>query len=312
MSDRGQYRSITVVLLDGPDFQQLTPEARWVFTVLKISMGPSGIEVWYPEALVAVLVARTGYTDPVVRGQLDALQGAGWLRTDRNLVWIVKQLQYEPAMTSKNEKHRTSIRTHVLGLPRLALVGEFARHYQTYLEDWEELAKSYPKPDEAQPVAYTKAIDSLSNHRDIDRGPNTETEEVSTTSADAVERRDPEHTLRSCIGLVVEHLYSGNRPPEAAMRNEASIARQLGERHGFDVLARGIQGLARRRDSGEFPNVKPRQVMSLKWINSKKFDINQLAASEDAYYRSDPEPRRGRGKVTDIGDIVASITPRAG
>lgn len=96
------------------------------------------------------------------------------------------------------------------------------------------------------------------------------------------------------------------------MRNEASIARHLGERHGYDTLARAIQGLARRRDSGEFPNLKPRQAVSLKWLNSAKFDINQLAASEDAYYRSDPEPRRGRGKVTDIGDVLANISPRAG
>lgn len=135
-------------------------------------------------------------------------------------------------------------------------------------------------------------------------------EKSTTTSAVAADSRIPGHTLRSVLGLVVEHLYSGIRPPEAAMRNEASIAKALGERHGYDVLARGIQGLARRRDSGEFPNIRPRQAMGLKWINSAKFDINQLAASEDAFYRSDPEPRRGRGKVTDIGDIVATITPR--
>ena len=142
----------------------------------------------------------------------------------------------------------------------------------------------------------------------------TETEERKNTTSSAlptVERRDPEHTHRSCLGLVVEKLYFGNRPPEGSMRNEASIARALGERHGYDRLAKAIAGLARRRDAGELGGgVGPRQVLSLKWLNSKKFNINQLAASEDAFYRSDPEPRRGRGKVTDIGDIVAGAIPR--
>jgi hypothetical protein len=94
------------------------------------------------------------------------------------------------------------------------------------------------------------------------------------------------------------------------MRTEGSIAKALGERHGYDRLARAIQGLARKRDAGELgESVRPRQALSLKWLNSKKFDINQLAASEDAFYRSDPEPRRGRGKATDIGDILAVIRP---
>jgi hypothetical protein len=140
-----------------------------------------------------------------------------------------------------------------------------------------------------------------------------ETEKITTTSASAVaERRAPEHTLRSCIGLVVEKLYFGNRPLEAAMRNEASIAKALGDRYGYDRLAKAIAGLARRRDTAQLGGgVGPRQALSLKWLNSKKFDINQLAASEDAFYAADPEPRRGRGKATDIAGIVASIAPRS-
>jgi hypothetical protein len=141
----------------------------------------------------------------------------------------------------------------------------------------------------------------------------TSTNDLSTTSASAVaERRAPEHTLRSCIGLVVEKLYFGNRPREAAMRNEASIAKALGDRYGYDRLAKAIAGLARRRDTAQLGgSVGPRQALSLKWLNSKKFDINQLAASEDAFYAADPEPRRGRGKATDISGIVASIAPRS-
>lgn len=138
-------------------------------------------------------------------------------------------------------------------------------------------------------------------------------ETTTTTSAGADNSSIPEHTLRSCLGLVVETLYFGNRPPEAAMRNEASIAKVLGEHYGYDRLAKAISGLARRRDKGELGNVGPRQALSLKWLNSKKFDINQLAASEDAFYRSDPEGRRPRhSKVTDISDVLSRVAPRAG
>jgi 5-methylcytosine-specific restriction endonuclease McrA len=161
-----------------------------------------------------------------------------------------------------------------------------------------------------------QALRSNPLRRETDlRSPETETEtetetEKATYTADAVEQREPEHNLRSCIGLVVEKLYFGNRPPEAAMRNEASIAKQLGEHYGYERLARAVEGLARRRDSGQLSGVGPRQALSLKWLNSKKFDINQLAASEDEFYRAAQEGPRGRGKVTDIGDVLATITPR--
>ena len=49
MSDRGRYRSITCALVNGPDYQQLTPEARLVLLTLKISFGPTGIELRYPD-----------------------------------------------------------------------------------------------------------------------------------------------------------------------------------------------------------------------------------------------------------------------
>jgi hypothetical protein len=137
--------------------------------------------------------------------------------------------------------------------------------------------------------------------------PKGETERTAPLAADAVVENTPgqkPHDLGSCIGLVVEKLYFGNRPSAQAMRNEASIAKALGGSYGFDRLAAAIEGLARRREAGDLPNVGRRQVMSLRWLNSSKFELNQLAVSEDAFYRGDASPRKGRSGAEGIAGII--------
>ena len=79
MADRGTYRAIKVVFLDGPDFQQLPERARWVFLTLKMSLGPSGIEMHYPEALVHNISARTGADPDDVRSSLGVLEEHAWI-----------------------------------------------------------------------------------------------------------------------------------------------------------------------------------------------------------------------------------------
>src|SRR5690606_27054725 len=49
--DRGEFRGIYVALIDDPDFQRLSPEARLVFLVLKLKLRQYGIDVFYPESL---------------------------------------------------------------------------------------------------------------------------------------------------------------------------------------------------------------------------------------------------------------------
>jgi hypothetical protein len=306
--ERGQYRSITVVLLDGPDFQQLPPEARWVFTALKISLGPCGIQVEYPAGLVEKLAGRTGYDQATVAAMLNLLQSTGWIKAERNVVWIVKQLKFEPSMTPKNDFHRASVLAHVQGLPKLAIVGDFVKEYQAYIDAWEDVAKSYPAPGGGYTIAYGGGLPQPSESQ----RPKTETEtetETAAQAADAVPESTPQaasHTLGSVIALVVEHLYFGTRPAEAAIRNEASIAKALAKTYGYDRLASAVLGLAKRREAGELPNVGRRQVMSLRWLNSDKFDLNQVAVSEDAVYRSESSPRTGRG-ATAMADILGNI-----
>src|SRR4051812_45518151 len=118
-ADRGEYRSVPRVILDGKDYQELPPEARHLFLVLKIGMGPAGIEVHYPYAHAIELAAQTGYDVDHVHRILAQLECSGWIRRERNVFWITDQLRYEPSLSERNAKHRKSVLTHIQGLPKL-------------------------------------------------------------------------------------------------------------------------------------------------------------------------------------------------
>jgi hypothetical protein len=125
--ERGNYRSIHTVIVDGPDFQALSPGAKLVWYTLKMTLGPSGIDV--VPALVATLVERTGADTSQVEKGLTQLEQAGWLKRERNVVWMVDGLKHDPHFQLTNQNHRTQVARHVNGLPRLAIVDAFRLHY---------------------------------------------------------------------------------------------------------------------------------------------------------------------------------------
>lgn len=132
MSDRGEYRAIRRVLLDGPDFQRLPERARWVFVALKLNFGPAGIEVWYPAELVARISAQTGTSPAGVQDALMVLEREGWVQRESNVVWIKGQLAHDPHVKRADVKHRKMIQRHVEGLPRLAIVARYTLAHR----DW--------------------------------------------------------------------------------------------------------------------------------------------------------------------------------
>ena len=171
MADRGTYRAIKVVLLDGPDFQQLPERARWVFLTLKMSLGPSGIEMHYPEALVHNISARTGADPDDVRSSLGVLEEHGWIVREGNVIWIAGQLKHDPGLKAENPKHRVSIQKHVAGLPRLRIVQSFIdAHPEFFPPDEYSHPHGDHEPSDSHPIAYPEPSDSLSVHQ----RPNTE------------------------------------------------------------------------------------------------------------------------------------------
>jgi len=123
--ERGGYCSIRRVLLDGPDFQKLSERARWVFIALKLNMGPSGIDVFYPSALVFQLAAQTGASPNAVTEALVELEESGWLLREQNVVWLIGHLKHDPHVSASDSKHRKSVGRHLSGLPRLDIVRAF-------------------------------------------------------------------------------------------------------------------------------------------------------------------------------------------
>lgn len=122
---RGSYRSIYTVLIDGPDYQALSPHAKLVLITLKLNLGPTGIDVLYP----TVLEPQTGLTTEQVALALDVLDHQGWIQREKNVVWIVDGLRHEPTFSVKNANHRAAILAFVNALPRVPIIGKFKAHY---------------------------------------------------------------------------------------------------------------------------------------------------------------------------------------
>jgi hypothetical protein len=127
--ERGQYRAIPSVLLDGKDFRSLSERARWVFVALKLNLGPAGIEVHYRRALAEQLAEQTGAPADGVAAALDELEAGGWVEREENIIWVVRHLEFEPNMKPSDSKHRKSIQRHISGLPHLPIVARFVAAY---------------------------------------------------------------------------------------------------------------------------------------------------------------------------------------
>lgn len=173
MADRGAYRSIKVVLQDGPDFQRLTERARHTFLTLKMAFGPSGIEVRYFEALACEVAEKTGMPVEAARVSLQELERTGWTRRERNVVWIVGQLDHDPGLTATNENHRKSVQSHVNGLPRLSIVRRFVECHSGYFPPLEyTLPDGYPMASGGHDYATAITEDRITKNEE--RGGSTE------------------------------------------------------------------------------------------------------------------------------------------
>lgn len=233
--ERGAYRSITRALLDGPDFQALTGIARSVFLALKIDFGPAGIEVHYPEALLWQLSHQSGWTCEQCAAALEELETGGWVMREANVIWIVRQLEFEPSMTADNYKHRKAIQTQVAGLPRLAIVGAFAQHYRAWFEGsdslYDRLSKLYRNPLESQKQKQRQA-------------PKTE---VSAAGATGSEPRDAVPAwparLAALWGAQVGHVTPGRM---------GKALKAAVDRHGSDPVEQALRGyIAVRKSDGK-------------------------------------------------------------
>src|SRR5262245_57783981 len=75
MAERGEFAGIYTALLDDPQFQDLSPQARWVLVVIKLCLGLSGIGVLYPETVAR----KSGYSPAVIAQVWPELIAGDWI-----------------------------------------------------------------------------------------------------------------------------------------------------------------------------------------------------------------------------------------
>jgi hypothetical protein len=134
VSERGDYRSTYCTFWDDPDVHGLSHLAYRVLTTLKGTLPASGIGIVY----TSQLAERCGsVTHDEIAAALSELERAkpgeshGWIVRERNVIWIVNGLRYEPTLTSANGNHRKFLRERLLAPlgEKPQIVAAFRRYY---------------------------------------------------------------------------------------------------------------------------------------------------------------------------------------
>ena len=120
------YRAVVDGLIHEKDFQELSPFAKLAYLMLRLSLGASGIDVFYPELLGRI----AGLPPNEVRIALEELIGCRQLEVEANVMWLRYALEQDPNLFPRsNENHRKFIEKHIQSLPRLRIINRFAQHY---------------------------------------------------------------------------------------------------------------------------------------------------------------------------------------
>lgn len=211
--DRGEYRPIYVALLDGPDFQALGAEERWVLVTLKLSLGMLGIAVL--PGLEAALAERTGLPARRVARALATLAGH-WIEREKNVIWLTRGFKFEPSMSPSNQLHRTSVSRAISTLPSLPIVERFKKAYREWFD--------------TEPTDQTEPLDSPSIPS-LNTEPETEPEtipeplpEPSKSTAVATNGKHPRNleTVRAHLSAILTDVAS-----ESERRKDAEQMRRV-------------------------------------------------------------------------------------
>ncbi|HEY2377624.1 MAG TPA: hypothetical protein VGH98_16715 [Gemmatimonadaceae bacterium] len=250
------YRSTFESLADDADFQELTPLAQAVFWSLKLKLGQYGIAVFYKEALPAM---HRRATDQQIQQALRELEAPklgrshGWIRTERNVVWIVNGLKFEPSFTITNPNHRTGVVRFVRNLPRLPIVEAFITHYE--LDATPAGESPSPSPPPTHPLSYSPS------HGESQEKTKTETSPDNTSPSSSPARVTPLHGRlasendRAALDLL---LSAVSNPNTWVADLAASLDGMPGHRHvtpielGIALRAYAKNGALKNPNSAQF------------------------------------------------------------
>lgn len=119
---KGPFRPIYRSILHHPRFVGLSVEARSLWFVLKLRLGPSGLDRVYDDEL-----CETANLDAFdLADAREELVKAEWVRVEGNLWWLIDGYENEPMV--QGPKSRTSIERHISGF-RGPVVEAFRQRY---------------------------------------------------------------------------------------------------------------------------------------------------------------------------------------
>lgn len=122
---KGNFRCFSTTFIHQPPFTKLSSDAKLVYFVLAMELGPSGLAVFYEE----VLPRLTSLLGARVSEALMELENKDLLRRGDNVYWLVRSLEHQPTYTMGNDNHRKSIEKHVRSLPMSSVLASFIDHY---------------------------------------------------------------------------------------------------------------------------------------------------------------------------------------
>ena len=250
-SERGAFRAIHTVLVDTPEFQELSFEAQAVWFNLRLRLGSSGIGVVHGLAEAMGKGSREG-PERVPEGSAKGPErvsiginelSAGekpWLIVARNVYWLRNALRFEPSISLSHQKQRIGIENYLKTLPKLNIVNDFADYYEIALP-FPELR--VPKGSRKGPVSLSEG--SREGRVTTEEGRlKSDTETTSVVSQPSAKEKpkegeastgalDEEMTWKQFAAWFRETghraLWGGESPPDDAARPNGSAWRIVDE-----------------------------------------------------------------------------------
>lgn len=153
MNDRGEYRTLYVAFADDPDVHALSGDAVKLFLMLKLSLPAIGIGVIYPSKLCDQVGCDRARLEVILRELESPKSGKhmGWIRRERNVVWIVNGLACEPGLSAANVKKHVPFVKKVLN--SLDNRSQIVNDFKTYYPQWfQPLPIEHPKASDSLPL----------------------------------------------------------------------------------------------------------------------------------------------------------------
>lgn len=195
MTRRGVYRGLFSSLIDDPDYQQLSSDARLVLLTLRLCAQAGAAAIF--RVYLAMIAEQTGLEPRDVEKALLELASSPssekpWIHQDGPIVWVRNALRYDPHLRLADAKHRKSVERAVSALPNLPIVAKFCQYYGI-ASPFEDPGKGLGRPfeDPSLPSTETEVLPEVlpeAEGRDRDR--------VVRGSSETLNPLDPSPRLR--------------------------------------------------------------------------------------------------------------------